>query len=183
MHFMNAVARSGLDARYAVGNLPDARGGDPIDKETDCYNQGAGERITSGYKRTIKMPITTALYAGLLGLVALSVAFAAARLRGQLKVSVGDGGNPQLLCAMRRHANFAEWVPLALILIALLELNGVPSRAIHCLGAALVVSRVCHAIGIRADSMKSLPRFIGATGTVLVTVIASVWLIILYIRH
>ena len=129
------------------------------------------------------MPITTALYAGLLGLIAFAVAFPAGRLRGRLNVPVGDGGNPELLCAMRRHANFTEWVPLALILIALLELNGVSTTVIHVLGAVLVVSRISHAVGLRPDTIKSVPRLLGATGTVLVTVVASVWLILLYIRH
>src|ERR1700733_10478542 len=95
------------------------------------------------------MPIITALYAGLLGLVAFGVAFPAGRLRGRLGISVGDGGNRELLCAMRRHANFIEWVPLALILIALLALDGAPAAAIHSLGTVLVLSRISHAVGLR----------------------------------
>lgn len=129
------------------------------------------------------MPIITALYAGLLGLVAFGVAFPAGRLRGRLGISVGDGGNRELLCAMRRHANFTEWVPLALILIALLELNGAPAAALHSLGAILVLARISHAVGLRPDSMKSLPRFVGATGTILVTLVASIWLLVIYVRH
>jgi uncharacterized protein len=126
------------------------------------------------------MPVITALYAGLLGLMGIAVAFRAGMLRGKLNISVGDGGNRDLLLAMRRHANFAEWVPLALILIAVLELNGVPSRAIHSLGAALVVSRVCHAIAVKADTMKSIVRLIGAMGTALVTLVASIWAIAVF---
>jgi len=129
------------------------------------------------------MPIITALYAGLLGLLAFGVALPAGRLRGRLGISVGDGGNQELLCAMRRHANFTEWVPLALILIALLELNGAPAAAIHSLGSVLLLARVSHAVGLRPDSIKSPGRFVGATGTVLVTVVASVWLIVIYLRH
>ena len=129
------------------------------------------------------MPMITALYAGLLGVLAFGVALPAGKLRGQLGVSVGDGGNPALLCAMRRHANFAEWVPLALLLIALLELDGAPKTAIHVLGAILVVSRVSHAIGLRPDTMKSFARLIGAAGTVLVTLVSSLWLITLFLRH
>jgi uncharacterized protein len=128
------------------------------------------------------MPIVTALYAGLLGLLAFGVAVPAGRIRGKLGVSCGDGGNPQLLLAMRRHANFVEWVPLGLILIALLELNGVSSRVVHVFGAVLLVSRVLHAIGIRADTIKSLPRLLGALGTILVVVVGSVWLIVVHFR-
>jgi uncharacterized membrane protein YecN with MAPEG domain len=124
------------------------------------------------------MPTITAIYAALLGLLSVAVAFPAGSLRGKLNISVGDGGNPDLLLAMRRHANFVEWVPLALILIALLELTGVNKIAIHTLGAALVVARSAHAIGIQKDTMKSLGRFIGASGTALIVIVSSVWLLI-----
>jgi len=126
------------------------------------------------------MPIVTTLYAGLLGLISMGVAFPVGRRRGKLNVSIGDGGNRDLLLAMRRHANFTEWVPLALILIALLELDGARTWGIHALGAALVVARLAHAFGIRADSMQGLGRFIGAMITALVTVISSIWLICVF---
>ena len=126
------------------------------------------------------MPAITALYAGLLGLLSLAVAYPAGSLRGKLNVSVGDGGNPELCLAMRRHANFAEWVPITLILIALLELNGVSHTAIHVLGAALVVVRICHALGLKVDNMKSPARFVGASGTALIVVVASVWCVVRY---
>jgi uncharacterized protein len=129
------------------------------------------------------MPIVTALYAGLLGLIAMGVAFPAGSLRGKLNVSVGDGGNRDLLLAMRRHANFTEWVPLALILLALLELNGARPLGLHALGAVLVLGRLVHAFGIRADTVKSPGRFMGATATAAVTVISSVWLIIIFVRR
>jgi uncharacterized membrane protein YecN with MAPEG domain len=129
------------------------------------------------------MPITTALYASLLGLLAVGVAFPAGMLRGKLNISVGDGGNPDLLLAMRRHANFSEWVPLALILIALLELNRASPRGLHILGAALLIARLMHAFGLKSDSMKNIGRGIGAMATALVTVAAALWLLIVYIHR
>lgn len=126
------------------------------------------------------IPYITALYAGQLGLIAIAIAFLAGSTRGRLNVSLGDGGHTELLLAMRRHANFVEWVPLALILIAVLEMDGVSSRAIHSLGGVLVVSRILHAIGIKSDSMKSIARLLGASGTALVTLVASVWAIALH---
>ena len=128
------------------------------------------------------MPIVTALYAGLLGLIAVGVAFPPGMMRGKLNISVGDGGNPALLLAMRRHANFAEWVPLALILIALLELNGVSPRAIHVLGAALVVARLLHAVGLKSDTVQNVGRGLGAMATALITVVASVWLLVVFVQ-
>ena len=123
------------------------------------------------------MPAVTALYAGLLGLMSIAIAFPAGRMRGQKGISVGDGGDIELTLAMRRHANFVEFVPLALILIGLLEMNGVGPLAIHGLGAALVGFRVCHAIGLKADTVANPLRGIGAGGSTLVVVIASIWAI------
>jgi uncharacterized protein len=129
------------------------------------------------------MPTISLLYAGILGLIALGVAFPAGWLRGKKNVSVGDGGDINLLLAMRRHANFVEWVPLALILLALLELNGVRPAAIHTLGATLVVARLAHAFGIRADTVQSPGRFLGALLTALAVLVCSVWAITLFLSH
>ena len=126
------------------------------------------------------MPAITILYAGLLGLISIAIAVTTGRVRGQAGVSVGDGGNIELIAAMRRHANFVEVVPLALILIGLLEMNGVGSSAIHGLGGGLVVVRICHAIGYgTGDSLVTL-RIIGAAGSTLITLVASVWAITVF---
>ena len=122
----------------------------------------------------------TLLYAGLLGIISLALSFFAGSMRGKTGISIGDGGNQEMLLAMRRHANFVEYVPLALILIGLLEFNGVSSTAIHSLGGALVVCRLAHAQGLRADTMAGLGRLIGAAGTALITLVASVWAIVIY---
>ena len=126
------------------------------------------------------MPVITALYAGLLGLMSIALAFVVGRLRGQTRISVGDGGNQDLLLAMRRQANFVQYVPMALILIAVLEMNGVTPLAIHTLGAALLVFRVCHAFGLKADTASGPGRVIGAGGTALVIAVASAWAIIVF---
>lgn len=126
------------------------------------------------------MPQTTMLYAALLGLMSIVLSFFAGSLRGKTGISIGDGGNKDLLLAMRRHANFIEYVPLALILIALLEMSGVSVKAIHALGAALLVFRIAHAYGIKADSIEGWGRAIGAGGTALVILTASVWSLVAY---
>ncbi len=122
----------------------------------------------------------TALYAGILGLISIGLSAKAGALRGKSGISIGDGGDPQMLLAMRRHANFVEYVPLALILFALLEVNDVPALAIHIMGAGLVVSRLAHAVGLQADTMQGMGRLIGAAGTALITVVASIWAIVTF---
>jgi uncharacterized membrane protein YecN with MAPEG domain len=121
------------------------------------------------------MPAITALYGGLLGLLGIAIAVVVGRVRGATGISIGDGGNIELIVAMRRQANFVEFVPLSLILIGLLELNGVGSIAIHALGAGLLIARLCHAIGFRSDESMMIFRQIGAIGSTLLLAIASIW--------
>ena len=126
------------------------------------------------------MPLVTALYAGILGLMSIALGVPIGRLRGKYGVSLGDGGHPDLLLAMRRHGNFMEWIPLTLTLLALLELAGIGHQWIHALGGALVIVRVFHAAGLQVASIQSLGRFVGAAGTALIVVIESIWLIVRY---
>lgn len=127
------------------------------------------------------MPTATLLYAGLLGLMSIAIAFPVGRLRGSTGISMGDGGDPDLQLAIRRHANFTEYVPLALILLGLLEANGLSSPTVHVLGCLLVLFRILHAIGLKADTIQGVPRALGAGGTALLTITMSVWAIVLFI--
>ena len=72
----------------------------------------------------VHVPTITALYAALQALVAIGLVVPVGQLRARTNVPLGSGGNPQLEVAIRRHANWAEHVPFALPLIALLELSG-----------------------------------------------------------
>jgi hypothetical protein len=121
------------------------------------------------------MPLpVTALYAPLLGLVGLVLASLAGRARSRAGVSLGHGGKPELLEAMRRHANFVEYVPLALLLLAVIELNGTPKWWLHTLGVALVASRIVHPLGLHFDRMMDPLRIVGAAGTMIVLLAAVV---------
>ena len=127
------------------------------------------------------LPTITLLYAGILGLMAIGLGFGAGSIRGKYGIPIGDGGRPDLHVAMRRHGNFIEWVPMILILLGLLEVHGLSHTAMHSMGAALVVSRLMHAIGLKADTIQSIPRAIGAGGTILIMLVASVWAIVIFL--
>jgi uncharacterized membrane protein YecN with MAPEG domain len=100
------------------------------------------------------IPAVTSLYAGLLALLYLGISAWVIRVRVQQNVLSGDKGNPVMANAMRVHANFAEYVPLALILILLAEMQGAPGLALHALGAALLLGRVMHAAGMASQPHK-----------------------------
>ena len=82
---------------------------------------------------------TTGLYAALLALLYAALALRVVRLRIALKQPLGDGGHARLQRAVRVHAHFAEYVPLALLLLLLLELARLPAALLHGYGLLLLV--------------------------------------------
>lgn len=116
---------------------------------------------------------TVALYAGLLALIGQTLGAIVGSTRGRLKVPTGDGGEPEIILANRRHLNFVENVPLLIALLAVIELNGAPKLWIHVMGVALVAARLVHPFGLNMDNMSSPARIFGAAVTALVTVAAA----------
>jgi uncharacterized membrane protein YecN with MAPEG domain len=98
------------------------------------------------------MLIVTTTIACLLSLFFVRLTFNVINLRRKLKVSLGTGGHDSLERAIRAHGNFAEYVPMSLLLLACLEFNSAPGLLVWALGIALLAGRVVHAIGINAPS-------------------------------
>lgn len=120
------------------------------------------------------MPLAiTAIYAALLGLMLLVLKFRVIAARRRLSVDVLDGGERDVTRRMRVHGNFAEHVPMALILMAVVEVNGVEPWNVHALGAVLLISRVLHAHGLETTPGKSFGRAAGVIGTTAVIVSAA----------
>ena len=118
------------------------------------------------------MPVAiTALYTAILALVMLALAINVSIHRGKLKVDIGDGNNPQMLRMIRIHANAVEYVPIALLLMAVYELDGGSHRLLHIAGIALVVGRLMHAWGMWSGPEPTFGRIVGASLTLL-TIIA-----------
>ncbi|MDZ7791163.1 MAG: MAPEG family protein [Xanthomonadales bacterium] len=112
----------------------------------------------------------TMFYAGLLVLLYLALSLQVIRLRRTLQVGLGSGGNEVLDRAVRAHANFAEYVPLGLLLLALIEIGtAAPGWLVHLLGLTLLVGRLMHGlIGLNRSSGYSVGRFWGTCLTWLV---------------
>jgi uncharacterized protein len=123
------------------------------------------------------MPIT-GLYAGLLGLLAVLLA------NQVLYVRLRGGREPEWRAhaTERVQANFVENVPLALVLLYLVEAGGAGATAVHVLGAALVACRVLHAWGMSRSAGANYPRLIGAQGTFLLLSVLAVAAIYLFAR-
>jgi len=104
---------------------------------------------------------TTALYAGLMGLWMLYLGFAVIRLRRRHNVSTGDGGVKPLELAIRAHGNACEYIPIALILMALAESMGAPDWVLHVLGGLLVTGRLLHGGYFLAEARRLNVRVAG----------------------
>ncbi len=114
------------------------------------------------------------LWSGLLGLLYLVLAGWVVRHRYRAKVGIGDGGDPALARAVRVHGNFAEYVPLTLVLLLLLATAGWGSLYIHVLAGVLSASRLAHALGLAGSDGPSIGRGAGMLGTWGVLAAASV---------
>jgi uncharacterized membrane protein YecN with MAPEG domain len=94
------------------------------------------------------------------------------RLKGQ--VMVGDGGDRAMEAGMRAHANFTEYTPIVLILIALIELARGPLVALWVIGAIYVLARIAHPIGMTRAAPNPF-RAGGAVATWIVTLVLAGW--------
>jgi uncharacterized membrane protein YecN with MAPEG domain len=114
------------------------------------------------------MPVT-AFYASVLALLFILLSARVIRHRRSAKVAVGDGGDVMLLRHMRVHANFAEYVPLALLLMALAESLHTWAWFLHLLGLALLAGRTLHAYGLSQRRETFQFRVAGMMATFAVT--------------
>jgi uncharacterized membrane protein YecN with MAPEG domain len=100
--------------------------------------------------------------------VALGALFVILSLRvilARREMNQGNGGDPDLERRIRVHSNFAEYVPLALLLLGMAELRGASSIGLHCLCALLLAGRVFHAVGLSYPATDNMGRILGMGGT------------------
>ncbi len=82
------------------------------------------------------------------------------------KISVGDGGHELLGRRMRAQLNFAENVPLALVLLAAIELSGKGGQWLAIIAGVFMLGRVAHGIGMDGKGFET-GRAIGTATTML----------------
>lgn len=106
-------------------------------------------------QKEIFMLSVTSLYASMLTILFIVLSGRVIMLRMKNGVGLLDGGVTDLTRAIRAQGNFAEYVPLALILLVLMELAGTPSAPLHAYGIALFTGRVLHAFSVVVNETRS----------------------------
>jgi len=123
----------------------------------------------------MQFPQITAGYAGLLGLIYVILSMLVVRQRVRTRVHHGDGGDDRLNRLIRAHANFAEYVPLILLLAALLEAGGWPHM--HWVLGPLLAARISHPIGMLTP-VASPQQYALRGGAIVVT-----WAVLIFLAR
>jgi uncharacterized protein len=117
--------------------------------------------------------VVTPLYAGLLAFFFLALSWRVIQFR-QRGISLGDGGDPKMLRLIRGHANFAEYVPLILVMMGFLEIGHASIYILHALGIGLLVSRFLHGYALSFTDRFRFGRTWGAGLTFTVLAVCGV---------
>ena len=121
------------------------------------------------------------LYAALLAFFYVYLSTRTIGVRRKVKISIGDGGDDGMLRAMRMHANFSEYAPITLFLLAFVELQGGPIWLLHSLGVLFVVARLSHSYGISSVQAPGKFRVAGMVGTFTTIAVSAAWLLNAYL--
>lgn len=116
-------------------------------------------------------------YAALLALLFVYLSVRTIGTRRRLQIAIGDQDHPEMQRAMRVHANFAEYVPLGLVLLSLVEARAPAAWLMHGLCLCLLLGRVLHAWGVSQAKERFQFRVAGMMLTFACLVGASLFLL------
>ena len=123
----------------------------------------------------------TLLYTSLITVFAIFLAFRNGLIRGKTKTMLGDGGSSELLQSIRAHGNLMEHAPIALMLLLLLEMQGVIAWKLHLIGSSFFLCRVLHAYGIIISRESTPYRLVGALGSWVLMMGMSIYGVYVYL--
>ncbi len=115
----------------------------------------------------------TPYYAAVLALLFIILSVRTIKSRREHKVAIGDGGEKSILRASRVHANFSEYVPLTLLLIAMLEIQSYSHWIIHGLCIGFLAARIAHAYGVSQTNENFKFRIFGTATTINIIAICA----------
>jgi len=124
----------------------------------------------------------TPFYAGLIALLMAALSTRTAMTRIKSRVPLGDGGNPGLALEIRRFGNLAEYAAMAMLVLLLLELKGIPAPWLHAFGGTFVGLRLLHPISFYGTpgqpKWRIIGRVISTAGTATLLAVGGVGLVV-----
>ena len=123
------------------------------------------------------VPVIVPVYAAVLVFIYIVLSARVMRARRSAKVAIGTRGDIDLERKMRVHANFAEYVPFALLLATFIEMQGRPAWLIHLICLALVAGRAIHAYGVSQEHENMRLRTAGMATTFAVLAVMALSLL------
>jgi uncharacterized membrane protein YecN with MAPEG domain len=128
------------------------------------------------------MPLISALYTGVFGLMLVALALLVSRRRLSQGIGLGAGGDARLERAIRVHANAVEWGLPVLLLLLVAEENRASPTLLHVCGVVFILARAIHAAGLSRSGGRSVGRSAGIMLTWAVLVVLAVWNIVAFLR-
>ena len=125
----------------------------------------------------------TLLYASLLTIMAVLLALKTGMTRGKTNTMLGNGDSSELLQSIRAHGNLIENAPFVIILMGLLEMQGVADWKLHLLGSLFFLFRIMHAYGISISRESTPYRLVGTLGSWVIMVSMSCYGIFVYLAQ
>ncbi|MDF5415175.1 MAPEG family protein, partial [Vibrio parahaemolyticus] len=113
----------------------------------------------------------TALYANILAILIIWLAVQVIKQRRLNQIAYADGGVEALQIARSAQSNATEYIPITLILMALLEFNSAYPTWMHLTGIIFVIGRVIHAKGILKKDLKKRIRGMQVTFLVILSLV------------
>ncbi len=123
------------------------------------------------------LPITLSSAAAY-GLINIWLGMRVGKVRIGEKIYVGDGGSEKLIRRMRAQANFVEYAPFFLILVAALELAVGNQTWLWVASAIFIIGRVMHPLGMDGGKMVFGRRIgiITSLSIILILSVLAAWL-------
>ncbi len=116
----------------------------------------------------------TGVFAAVLGLLLVALSARVVKFRLKFKKGLGVNEDRDFECAVRAQANLVEYAPLAILMLAIAELNGVPSGWVYIIGMGLVIGRILHAWGmVKGRGGTHIGRFLGTVLTWLAILVTA----------
>ena len=127
-------------------------------------------------------PIIVPAYAAIFAIIFVVLSFRVADMRRTTKTGLGTGGSVVLERRIRVHANFAEYVPFALLLLSFAEMQRWSRLLLHVLCIVLLVARLIHVYGVSQEPEDVRLRGAAVISTFFVLLVAAVLLLISALR-